>query len=1428
MALTKLLRDAISAKPKTGGGDSVWKNRVLAIRDIVNMLMIGRVSAETAVKKIEGLNSAAAERFRLYKDLGYPAFLKAKDYRIDEVNYYSDPWIVRKGRKVVEKYPTYEEAVNALRDRLTNAENQRRETKFDIYQYRTTKEIVIGKKVGTGRYVDLKKGFKNWREAAEYINAHREELEEGLKRAKEVRESRGETNEERTGKQWREDISVSPEEFLKTFGFRGVQFGNYIGQDMRSKNLNEAYDALLDLSDVLNIPSQAISLDGTLGLAFGARGSGGKNAAAAHYEAKQVVINLTKKNGAGNLAHEWWHALDNYFGAQKSFDRETADKNAYMTLSGRTTAHRREMKEAFDNVVKAVKDSEMFTRSKRRDQARAAPYWSSEKEMTARAFETYVKDRLAEKGTKNDFLVNIIDTGTVIEESDYEYPTKSERIKIDEAFDRLFNTMQTEPTETGYRLYQTVEPFASKETVKNILKYKPFYRRAAYDDYFTFPNGRRIRLSEHAAFNPRSFANVEWGARQEETGVPVSDKDIERIAAMPDVDMPPQHKYRYMGEYRGFDFSNLTDGQLKTEVESRGARASLPYSDIAVEFRRRGLISREEYENLLMREGNFGRALEDLKKIEKLPKITVKSVKELFGSYYDIKTRSDVDELMEHLRQKKRRYEELKDYEKLPVETGNFFVESDTIKEDGNDTLYQTSDLTERAGGPEIAADSETVEVVEIPENAVPKFKTKKELVRFIKDILGNERNITIKSTGEKVLVSNAGINRAAAKTRRQEYNTAFAAVKHLLENAKYSGFVATDERHPNVKGQDLYHSGIVIGGKPYSVAFKIDIPLENGSYNYAGHIIADIEIAPSENANGYFNSPQTNGAIHTISMGVLRGKVNPARLSGGGLSQRKTLRSNVIKGSFDPSEKIIRITKNADFSTLPHEFAHYWLTMQKSWLDSGAASEAYQERMRIALDWMNVKPWKSIGVRAQEKFARGYEQYLLKGDLPESPLNPVFKEYDKWLKEVYNGANKPQKEPLTSDMVRFFDSMTTGVLDPPVKTPLNTLPEDKEGLEKPATGEETGENTGAASASLPASATENTVPVRSFDTAQESDARTGRLSRALERRKKIAALQGKIEEDAVQSTYYTPMTLEEQATRAYSLMQNEGADAVKDMIDGLRDTPDDVMRVPMMIAYEEEMLRQGNLSEYSRVLKKHTLEQTRRGQEIVSEKLAGHDISDLRYWFKRVLSNKKAAAVEKFKTLFQKDGGEKAYNDYLRHIADKTANAVVSAKDEASRRSILNAALREAEAATGNKSGLSKVNVSGDGARLYDRIYDAVSEELDSFFNASLSVEETNRLFEASMKLKTAYDAHFKQHPNENPPVEVMRLLKEMTDTANATSPPNGAIKHLKERFNALFARLFLSLPDSGLAFECELSFFPFAKLFPPQRPFRPRSPHD
>ena len=102
---------------------------------------------------------------------------------------------------------------------------------------------------------------------------------------------------------------ATPEMMMERFGFRAGEFGNWTNQDDRQQSLNHAYDAFVDLAAALKIPDKAMSLDGTLALAFGARG---KARAAAHYEPERVVINLTKMNGAGSLAHEWFHALDNY------------------------------------------------------------------------------------------------------------------------------------------------------------------------------------------------------------------------------------------------------------------------------------------------------------------------------------------------------------------------------------------------------------------------------------------------------------------------------------------------------------------------------------------------------------------------------------------------------------------------------------------------------------------------------------------------------------------------------------------------------------------------------------------------------------------------------------------------------------------------------------------------------------------------------------------------------------------------------------------------------------------------------------------------------------------------------------------------------------------------------------------------------------
>ena len=118
--------------------------------------------------------------------------------------------------------------------------------------------------------------------------------------------------------------NVNEQDFQKAFAPGGAVFGNWMTNKDGVTAFHHAYDSLHDLADVLAIDPQQVSLDGDLVYGFGAAGSGGKNAARAHYEPGQRLINLTKMAGAGSLAHEWWHALDHFMAKHHQLDSHTA------------------------------------------------------------------------------------------------------------------------------------------------------------------------------------------------------------------------------------------------------------------------------------------------------------------------------------------------------------------------------------------------------------------------------------------------------------------------------------------------------------------------------------------------------------------------------------------------------------------------------------------------------------------------------------------------------------------------------------------------------------------------------------------------------------------------------------------------------------------------------------------------------------------------------------------------------------------------------------------------------------------------------------------------------------------------------------------------------------------------------------------------
>jgi Large polyvalent protein associated domain 38/ddrB-like ParB superfamily domain/ADP-Ribosyltransferase in polyvalent proteins/Large polyvalent protein-associated domain 1 len=157
------------------------------------------------------------------------------------------------------------------------------------------------------------------REAA--IEAAREKVRRQAGVGQDVRGTNIEEAERMGPARRQEGEDITSQRLMDTFGFRGVNFGRegWINQAERQAYLNQAFDGLMDLADVLGVPPKAMSLDGKLGIAFGAQGKG---RFAAHFVPGYNEINLTRTKGAGTLAHEWGHALDHHFALQASLEKD--------------------------------------------------------------------------------------------------------------------------------------------------------------------------------------------------------------------------------------------------------------------------------------------------------------------------------------------------------------------------------------------------------------------------------------------------------------------------------------------------------------------------------------------------------------------------------------------------------------------------------------------------------------------------------------------------------------------------------------------------------------------------------------------------------------------------------------------------------------------------------------------------------------------------------------------------------------------------------------------------------------------------------------------------------------------------------------------------------------------------------------------------
>lgn len=136
-------------------------------------------------------------------------------------------------------------------------------------------------------------------------------------------------------------------------------------------------------------------------------------------------------------------------------------------------------------------------------------------------------------------------------------------------------------------------------------------------------------------------------------------------------------------------------------------------------------------------------------------------------------------------------------------------------------------------------------------------------------------------------------------------------------------------------------------------------------------------------------------------------------------------------RGSFDPNTNTMALLKDADLSTALHESGHFFLSTLGDLAARDDAPQQIKDDMQSFLTWAGGKDladWQGRTLAQQrdmhEKFARGFESYLMEGKAPTIEMQSLFSRFRSWLMNVYKNMTAFHGAEPSDEMRGVFDRM--------------------------------------------------------------------------------------------------------------------------------------------------------------------------------------------------------------------------------------------------------------------------------------------------------------------------------------------------------------------------------------------------------------------
>ncbi|CAJ0802959.1 hypothetical protein LMG18090_04366 [Ralstonia mannitolilytica] len=135
-------------------------------------------------------------------------------------------------------------------------------------------------------------------------------------------------------------------------------------------------------------------------------------------------------------------------------------------------------------------------------------------------------------------------------------------------------------------------------------------------------------------------------------------------------------------------------------------------------------------------------------------------------------------------------------------------------------------------------------------------------------------------------------------------------------------------------------------------------------------------------------------------------------------------------RGAFNPDTRTVALLQHADLSTFLHESGHFFLSTLGDLAARPEAPPQIRQDMETAIKWMGGKDladWQARTLDQQrdmhEKFARGFEAYLMEGKAPNATMQSLFSRFRSWLVNVYRSISGLNAE-LTPEVRGVFDRL--------------------------------------------------------------------------------------------------------------------------------------------------------------------------------------------------------------------------------------------------------------------------------------------------------------------------------------------------------------------------------------------------------------------